>query len=312
MTTEEQFLNEIQSIQFIDCVNKELFYQQFLNSPKKVDYEIYLETVSNSENENIEYTTTKFGVFRKDFMKNVNDKKIPDNCYIHDITKTDLFKKLNHINESFTHLIDHLHYSKNEIIYCEALSEFTADLLKFDDITIYNITNLLLDKDDPTSSIIMGLLLPNEREIKKLYGNTYQIKISETEIHDRKIKIRNRLREIIKEIANNLPRTSQETKFENFFVNLSDIQTINLKKYLCKSSKPDKELAIKLILIRDEFNILKNIAELNIIIKFLFPDCRIEAAAKYYRDENEKSRDLNNNIHRTHLKYYNELTELLK
>ena len=94
------FLNQINNISFIECIDENQFYDEFLNSPvETINQELILSEILNGKNisEINSEDEQKFNAKLLEIIKTKNK-----NYYIPDITRTKTYQKITKINEIYT------------------------------------------------------------------------------------------------------------------------------------------------------------------------------------------------------------------
>lgn len=94
------FLNQINNIPFIECIDENQFYDEFLNSPvETINQELILSEILNGKNisEINSEDEQKFNAKLLEIIKTKNK-----NYYIPDITRTKTYQKITKINEIYT------------------------------------------------------------------------------------------------------------------------------------------------------------------------------------------------------------------
>jgi hypothetical protein len=94
------FLNQINNIPFIECIDENQFYDEFLNSPvETINQELILSEILKGKNisEINSEDEQKFNAKLLEIIKTKNK-----NYYIPDITRTKIYQKITKINEIYT------------------------------------------------------------------------------------------------------------------------------------------------------------------------------------------------------------------
>jgi hypothetical protein len=163
------FDKDIKNLPFIECIDKDNLYKEYLTAKKIPDFEMYLYSINELEKvrelegtNGYDYTLQEFYT---QFISEIKSKSLSDNAYKFNIKETSTFRHLTSIQDAYNHFLETLRNRQDNSI----------DRYKEPELQAKNIVRLLqIFNDEVKTKIIENIIsLTNENDISEFIRLKY-------------------------------------------------------------------------------------------------------------------------------------------
>lgn len=164
------FDKDIKNIPFIECIDKDNLYKEYLTAKKIPDFEMYLYSINELEKvRELEGTNgydNTLQEFHTQFISEIKSKTLSDNAYKFNIKETSTFRHLKSIQDAYNDFLETLRNRKDNN---------SIDRYKEPELQAKNIVRLLqIFNDEVKTKIIENIInLANENDISEFIRLKY-------------------------------------------------------------------------------------------------------------------------------------------
>lgn len=164
------FDKDIKNLPFIECIDKDNLYKEYLTANKIPDFEMYLYSINELEKvRELEGTNgydNTLQEFHTQFISEINSKTLSDNAYKFNIKETSTFRHLKSIQDAYNDFLETLRNRKDNN---------SIDRYKEPELQAKNIVRLLqIFNDEVKTKIIENIInLTNENDISEFIRLKY-------------------------------------------------------------------------------------------------------------------------------------------
>ena len=164
------FDKDIKNIPFIECIDKDNLYKEYLTAKKIPDFEMYLYSINELEKvRELEGTNgydNTLQEFHTQFISEIKSKTLSDNAYKFNIKETSTFRHLKSIQDAYNDFLETLRNRKDNN---------SIDRYKEPELQAKNIVRLLqIFNDEVKTKIIENIInLTNENDISEFIRLKY-------------------------------------------------------------------------------------------------------------------------------------------
>ncbi len=233
MDIKKIFDKDIKDIPFIECINKDNLYNEYLTVKKIPDFEMYLYSINELEKiRELDGTNgydNTLQEFHTQFISEINSKTLSDNAYKFNIKETPTFRHLKSIQDAYNDFLETLRNRKDNN---------SIDRYKEPELQAKNIVRLLqIFNDEVKTKIIENIInLTNENDISEFIRLKYNnenynkdnnslLEFFKTELNEFKITLKPSNEQLPKEKTKG---TEQLQTDENEPLTIKQVQKIGL------------------------------------------------------------------------------------
>lgn len=164
------FDKDIKNLPFIECIDKDNLYKEYLTAKKIPDFEMYLYSINELEKvRELEGTNgydNTLQEFHTQFISEIKSKTLSDNAYKFNIKETSTFRHLKSIQDAYNDFLETLRNRKDNN---------SIDRYKEPELQAKNIVRLLqIFNDEVKTKIIENIInLTNENDISEFIRLKY-------------------------------------------------------------------------------------------------------------------------------------------
>lgn len=227
------FDKDIKNLPFIECIDKDNLYKEYLTAKKIPDFEMYLYSINELEKvRELEGTNgydNTLQEFHTQFISEIKSKTLSDNAYKFNIKETPTFRHLKSIQDAYNDFLETLRNRKDNN---------SIDRYKEPELQAKNIVRLLqIFNDEVKTKIIENIInLTNENDISEFIRLKYNnenynkdnnslLEFFKTELNEFKITLKPSNEQLPKEKTKG---TEQLQTDENEPLTIKQVQKIGL------------------------------------------------------------------------------------
>lgn len=166
------FENDVKNIPFIECIDKDNLYNEYIKTNKIPDFEMYLYSISKLEKVRKSEGTYEYDnilqEYHSQFMSEIRSKSLSSSAYRFNINETSTFRHLTGVQDAYNNFLETLRNRQDNSI----------DRYKEPELQAKNIIRLLNIFDDEVKTKIIDSIirLTNENDISEFIRLKYNNK----------------------------------------------------------------------------------------------------------------------------------------